>query len=150
MLRLIVAFLSMALAAEFASAADAPKFLKGKKYSTDPAECSVAEPAESEALVLSEQGVFGYEFGCVFVGFFEEKSADNSSVSHIAVASCGDDSGITRPDLITLILQPDKRTLTVQSQNEYVVAEAVRLAKKDQQGDDDNLSFVSKDYTLCK
>lgn len=135
-----------------ALAQDIPVFLQDKVYSTDPSKCGDA--TEDNTVQLSKEGVFGLEFGCTFLGFDIEKDEDTGETYlAIARANCGDDSGINRPDMFTLIAQ-DEETVTVQSQNEYVISEAqILLAQRLPEGiilADEYPNYTSHDYKLCK
>ncbi|MGF1501297.1 MAG: hypothetical protein ACFBSD_05735 [Paracoccaceae bacterium] len=99
-----------------------PEWLSGR-YASDPAACPADGLAE-DALVLDAPLLTGYEFGCVLLGFWPVRwSPTDPGEATVALASCGDDSGITRPDLLSIIREPDG-TLTLQSQNEYARASA--------------------------
>ena len=139
-----------------AFAGELPAFLKDKKYATDAIACS-ADHGENEvgALAIDKAGIFGYEFGCTFLEFWHHSDAEGALLDVTALVSCGDDSGITRPDMITIIKDSDE-TLRVQSQNEFVQGElAAMSAPTPAEGEEDsdepiNFDFVSATYTLCK
>lgn len=134
------------------NAKDIPDFLKDKVYSTDTSKCG--DSTEDDSLQLSKEGVFGYEFGCTFFGFDMEVDKDTGK-TYLAVgrANCGDDSGVNRPDLITLVVQ-DETTISVQSQNEYTIAEAQQLISQRLPENvtiaDEFPDYISRDYKLCK
>lgn len=113
------------LALSPALADDVPAFLAdGQVYAVEGA-CDPAEGEEYPGLKLTEQGIFGYEFGCRFVGISGVPSLDGGdSHQHIATASCGDDSGISRPDLILLMPSLDGESVDVTSQNDYAISMA--------------------------
>ena len=152
MLRLIFSSLAFSCCAVPALAMDVPEFLKGKVYSTDPSKCGDA--TEDDSLQLSKEGVFGLEFGCTFLGFDMETDKDTGK-TYLAVgrANCGDDSGINRPDNITMIAQ-DNETIAVQSQNEYIISEAQILLTQRLPENislaDEFPNYVSRDYKICK
>ena len=71
----------------------------------------------------------------------------------VATASCGDDSGISRPDLINLSPYIEGGQVFVQSQNEYVVSESViavaqNLGREIPQ--EPAYAWVSQTYNLCE
>jgi len=152
MLRIFLSVLAVSCSAPFASASDVPDFLKDRVYSTDPSQCG--DTTQDTSLQLSREGVFGLEFGCTFLGFDIEKDKDTGR-TYLAVgrANCGDDSGINRPDTITMIVQ-NETSVTVQSQNEFVISEAQILLS---QRLPENITlagelpnYLSRNYTLCK
>jgi len=101
-----------------AARAQPPAFLDDR-FATDPAAC-VPGGGPSEALMIEGGVLSGYELACLFLAYHPVRWAQVGPVSQVViVASCGDDTGITRPDLLSVILEPDG-ALTVQSQNEYV------------------------------
>lgn len=152
MLRVLAITLASFSFAPSAMAIDLPEFLKDKIYSTDPSKCGDA--TQDDSLQLSKEGVFGLEFGCTFLGFDLETDKDTGK-TYLAVgrANCGDDSGINRPDKITLIAQDDE-TITVQSQNEYIVSEAQLLLSQRLPENiklaDELPNYISRDYKICK
>lgn len=101
-------------------AQDTGYFLSGK-YTSDksPQKRCDAERDEGNYLVLDRDGIRNFALSCDFITF---NIRPGDFVTHIVVASCGDDSGVTRGDLITLIPETDGR-IRVQSQNEYVASE---------------------------
>ena len=152
MLRVLLSTLVFSCLAHTAMASDLPLFLKDKVYSTDPSKCG--DVTKDDSLQLSKEGVFGVEFGCTFLGFDVEADKDTGKI-YIAVAraNCGDDSGINRPDNITLIPQ-DENTISVQSQNEYIISEAQILLSQRLPENiklaDEYPNYVSRDYKICK
>lgn len=152
MLRILISSLAISCCAFSATAKEMPAFLDGKVYSTDPSKCG--DVTEDDSLQLSKEGIFGLEFGCTFLGFELDKDQDTGE-TYLAVAraNCGDDSGINRPDNITLIVQ-GADTITVQSQNEYIVSQAQILLSQrlpeNIQLADEFPNFVSRDYKICK
>jgi len=151
MLRVLISTLAFSCFALSASATEVPDFLKDKVYSTDPSKCGDA--TEDNSLQLSKEGVFGLEFGCTFLGFDMEIDKDTGK-TYLAIgrANCGDDSGVNRPDNITLVVQSDEM-ITVQSQNEYLVSEAqLLLAQRLPENiklADEFPNYVSRDYKIC-
>ncbi len=152
MYRILISSMAVSCFAIPALAKDVPLFLKDKVYSTDPTKCGDA--TEDDSLQLSKEGIFGNEFGCTFLSFKQEADKDTGQI-YLAVghANCGDDSGINRPDNITLIPQ-DENTITVQSQNEYIISEAqILLSQRLPEGTklaDSFPDYVSRDYKICK
>ena len=152
MLRILISSIALGFFASSAIAKDLPDFLKDKVYSTDPSKCG--DVTEDDSLQLSKEGVFGFEFGCAFLGFDVEKDADTGK-TYIAVgrANCADDSGINRPDNITLVDQGEG-TISVQSQNEYIISQTrILLAQKLSENIEvavNSPSYVSREYKICK
>ena len=133
-------------------AADAPAFLNDK-FASDPEACKKdANMEELDALTIDKSGIFGFEFGCTFLEFWNEQQ-DGKTKSTIALASCGDDSGIIRPDMITMILEGEGE-LRVQSQNEYAITEAIASLSQgagENAGEDfQPYEYVTATYTKCK
>jgi len=106
-----------------AVADDAPSYLaNGGMYVSDAEACSASNAEEAAGLQLTAKGLFGYEFGCTFASFLPVRldDGDDEPDQHIAIASCGDDSGITRPDMIVLVPNGED-SLIVTSQNDYAI-----------------------------
>ncbi|MCG6858712.1 MAG: hypothetical protein LJE67_11680 [Salaquimonas sp.] len=143
--RILLLAASFAAIAGLAHADSVPFFLaNGQKYVTDTKICSGKDTDETDALQLTAKGMFGYEFGCNFLQFLDVKdSGDGSVYQYLAIAACGDDSGISRGDMITLTPSGDDQ-LRVTSQNDYVV-------ELSQGGDDDTQGswIVEKEFTRC-
>ena len=124
-----------------AMAAGVPEFLKGKRYTYSEETCVGEDelPAEEDAditttLEVNEAGIFAYEFGCIFLDFWPGDTDSDMPFLQTVVASCGDDSGVTRPDLISLVFDTSEpESVTVTSQNEYVMGQ----------------TFISRTYPLC-
>lgn len=118
-----VAAVAAGLAFSPALADGVPAFLAdGQVYAVEGA-CDPAEGREFPGLQLTQQGIFGYEFGCRFLEIRSVPSLDGGeSYQHIATASCGDDSGISRPDFILLMPSLDGETVAVTSQNDYAIS----------------------------
>ena len=119
------AFLGLALAALAtpAAAQEIPPFLAdGGKYATDATSCA-AEIEEAEGYQLTAKGLYAYEFSCTFTSFQSVRynDGDNEPDEYIAIASCGDDSGISRPDMI-LLMPSDENMLFLTSQNDYAIS----------------------------
>ena len=131
-----------------------PQFLTEFNYATGEDIC--VEIGEGDGLQLDENGIWGTEFGCKFTGFDADKDieTDENTNTFVARANCGDDSGINRPDLITMIFDPQQQRVTVQSQNEYVIEEAVRMSGFINGSKTENPelldSYVSREYALCE
>jgi|GEM_PF-3106928 len=118
---------------------EAPDFLK-HRYAARPEACATTDEVEKRGLVIADEAISGTEFGCAFLTYTPVVWDENfPPQEYVVLASCGDDSGITRPDLISIMQYGDE--LKVQSQNEYVEM----LAKEtwNQPG------FVSRTYTKC-
>ncbi len=137
-----------------ALAADVPDVLKDK-YASDAAACKAgAESEEIGSLTLDKDGFKGTEFSCSFLQFWKEEQ-DGKVTAYTALMSCGDDTGVTRPDFVTIVPGQDG-TLRVQSQNEYLITEATAMNAPADGQDGDNeggfepFEFVSATYTKCK
>ncbi|MBB4305552.1 hypothetical protein GGD81_004632 [Rhodobium orientis] len=137
-----------------ALAGQMPDFL-AKKYATDAAACKGQEAQEeSGALVLDKTGIFGTEFGCSYRDFWGGKDGTVT-----VLVSCSDDSGVTRPDLLSVIREQNGE-LRVQSQNEFVMGEVALsltpVPETDGQQTDEpaedvvpNFEYVTGTYTPC-
>lgn len=134
-----------------ALAGDMPD-LFNKKYATDPAACKAAQGSEQvDALVLDKTGIFGLEFSCTYVDFWSGKDGVTT-----VLVTCGDDTGITRPDLLSVI-DDGNGEIRVQSQNEFVMSSVANgLAPppaEDGKDETDNgeisFDYVSGTYALC-
>lgn len=165
----LVSALALALLTDLARPAMAgeaavPEFFRdGQRYVARADQC--AEPAGSDREDLRSITVLGisaYEYGCGFLAFLPSKDALSGEIhGWVAQASCGDDSGIERPDSFYLALQPDGKRLQVQSQSEYATGEALLLlelrhpelsAMSSGEGQDpyEAASFISGDYVACE
>ena len=148
MYRFFLSFLTFATLSFPAASQEVPAFLEGKIYSTNPAKCGDVQ--EDDSLQLSKEGIFGYEFGCTFLGFDMERDSDTGEIYlAVARANCGDDSGINRPDNFTLIADANQ-SVRVQSQNEFVLSELLYLTNNKQNSTPEAVSFVSREYKLCQ
>lgn len=117
----------------------APDFLK-HSYAAKPEACAPDQHGERKGLLIADGSISGTEFGCAFLSYTPVVwDEDFPPSEYVVLASCGDDSGITRPDHISIIHYDDK--LQVQSQNEYV--EMLASGKWNEPG------FVSQTYTRC-
>ena len=134
-----------------AIAGDMPDFLN-KKYATDPAVCKGTQgDEESYGLTLDKTGIAGVEFSCTYLDFWP---GEGNSVT--ALVSCGDDSGITRADFLSII-KDDNGELRVQSQNEYIMTTLANSltpppAEDDKNGTDSgevSFDYVSNTYAPC-
>lgn len=137
-----------------AIAQDVPQFLVGKVYSTDVSQCGDIVDAEGDVLQLTKEGIYGQEFSCQFVGFRYDRDRETARIfSVIASANCSDDSGISRPDLITLSPYEEGGQVFVQSQNEYILGETEIMIAQ-QLGKDfpekSSYAWVSSTYNICK
>ena len=145
----LIAFLG---ATSHSFADDAPNFLKGRTFATESANCKGAD--DGDGLQLNREGIFGQEFSCSFVGFKIDKDTASGRVfSVVATASCSDDSGISRPDLINLSPYIEGGEVYVQSQNEYLLYETeVMIAQ--QAGKEIpqkyTYAYVSDTYKICE
>ena len=148
---LSIAMSASLLGAE-ALAQDVPDFLKGQVYSTDNESCG--DNVEGEGLQLTGEGIFGPEFGCTFLGFTEDRDEETGRLNMIvATANCGDDSGINRPDMVTLSPYIEGGQVIVQSQNEYVVSEVEYLIAQKlgrELPEKSEYAWVSQTYNICK
>ncbi len=147
-----------ALVASFLSALSLPALagdmpdLLAKKYATDPAACNGQKGLEEvDGLVIDKTGVTGVEFSCSFLDFWSDKTGTT------ALVSCSDDSGITRPDFLSIV-DVGNGEIRVQSQNEFIMGTvALNLAPppaedgKEESEDSGALNFdyVSGIYALC-
>lgn len=144
----------LALAAEaMAEAPQIPPFLDGTAVFSRSAElCPGGEPSEIEGyLHVNKSGLYGYELGCTFLQFLPERDPESKDIyGWLVIAQCGDDSGITRPDMFSLHYNESGPSLTVQSQNEYVASSVLLLTGQDT-GEDPYLdpNFLSGEYRLC-
>lgn len=151
--RFTLAVLLIAGIAAPAVAADTPDFLKDK-YASDPAACKAGDGAEeSGALTLDKDGFSGTEFTCSFLDFWNELQ-DGKVVGHVALMSCGDDSGVTRPDFVTIVPEEDG-TLRVQSQNEYLITESSAMVAPPEDNSEEGagfepFEFVTAIYSKCE
>lgn len=137
-----------------AFANDVPDFLKGRIFSTDTASCGDVNDSDGDGLQLSKEGIFGPEFSCTFLGFQQDVDLDTGRVwGIVATVNCGDDSGINRPDLITLSPYIEGGQVIVQSQNEYVMSEVeILIAQKlgKEFPEKSEYAWVSNTYNLCE
>ncbi len=129
-----------------AVAGEIPDFLSnGKTYATTPAGCAGFgdSDAPDDALQITAEGIWGYEFGCTFVEFLPVRmnSQPGNVSGHVAIASCGDDSGISRPDLINMSFYDN--IIYATSQNDYV-------ASYHQEEDARQFGIVEKSFALCQ
>jgi hypothetical protein len=130
-----------------AQAAEMPPFLAGgQQFATSPGACHSLEEGEGEGLTVRAAGLFGYEFGCNFVAFLPVRDdAGGEPFAWIATASCGDDSGISRPDLFNMTHYDDQ--LIVTSQNDYVAASSKPW---DDQSDPFAIGVIEERFELCR
>ena len=146
------ALVSLVLMCGSAIAQEVPDFLFGKTYATEPAACGSMMDYDGDGLKITKDGISGLEFGCQFLNFRADRDKESGKVfGYVATVNCGDDSGINRPDLISMSHWDGQ--LMVQSQNEYVLSEAeIMIAEK--LGKDfpekSSYSWVSNTYKLCK
>ena len=130
-----------------AFAGEAPAFLSGDRtWGSTPQACKSLESEDGAALTLSRKGIYGYEFGCNFLDFLPVRDdATGEMFGMVAIASCGDDSGISRPDMFNITV--NENTLSVTSQNEYTAAQS-----KDSDGQTDPFAtgIIEKPFEPCK
>ena len=145
-MRKIFLAIIVALAAPVPALADGlPEFLSGGQvWATDPAGCAAGEGGEEVYFTLRADGVYGYEFGCTFAQFLPARTSEGETVGWIAIASCGDDSGISRPDLFNLSAYDS--TLTVTAQNEWNSTND----GAEQSEEELRWSLVHRDFALCE
>lgn len=132
-----------------ALAAELPNYLNaGQTYSTNQKACGATQDGDlpDDSYTLEKNGIFGYEFGCVFVDIKPVVYADNDDpvFSHIMTASCGDDSGVTRPDSFHLSYY--EGILTVTSQTDYLY-ELLRPSEGENTG---FTGFVNTQFEMCQ
>lgn len=154
MARFLIAFSFLIAGVITTRAGEVPSFLIGKTYSTDVKQCGNANDGDGDALQLSKDGIYGVEFGCQFVDFKYERDSETGRLfSVVATTSCGDDSGITRPDMISLSPYEEGGQVIVQSQNEYLLGET-ELIIAEKLGKDypekNSYAWVSNTYNICK
>ncbi|MGD1935348.1 MAG: hypothetical protein ACFB0Z_12725 [Candidatus Phaeomarinobacter sp.] len=134
-----IAVLLAGIQGAVAETTTAPDFLK-HKYAANPEACAKSDAVEKRGLVIADGSISGTEFGCAFLTYTPVVwDKDFPPQEYVVLASCGDDSGITRPDHLSIINYGDK--LQVQSQNEYV--EMVAKGAWNEPG------FVSRTYPKC-
>jgi hypothetical protein len=143
-------FGAVLFSASQAVAADIPPFLaNGETYVTDTKACADnADTGDSPVFHLSRDGLFGYEFGCTFVQFLPvaDHTTPNEPYAWIAIASCGDDSGISRPNMINFT-PSEGGVLYVTSQNDYL-----SYLQNPPSGEDgaEDWSLVERQFDMCK
>lgn len=130
-----------------------PDFLLKFHFATSESAC--VEVGETDDLMINEIGIFGQEFGCKFLDFVADREeAGGEAYLYVARVNCGDDGGINRPDMITIIHDDFQKLVTVQSQNEFIIEEAVRMSGFINGSKDENAepldSYVSRDYKMCE
>ncbi|MDJ0613777.1 MAG: hypothetical protein QNJ29_08860 [Rhizobiaceae bacterium] len=123
-------------------------------YSTDVAQCGDIVDTDGNALQLSGEGIFTEEFSCQFVGFKTDADKDTGRIfGVVATASCSDDSGISRPDLISMSPYEEGGQVIVQSQNEYLLGETEIIVAQQLEKpfpEKNSYAWVSNTYNLCK
>lgn len=147
----IVSMLVLSVLTAPAMADNPPAFLKNK-YATDPESCGARpDPQNSGALTIDKNGIRGVEFSCSFLRFWSGKAGQKGT--YTVLVSCADESGVTRPDMLTMTLE-ENGELQVQSQNEYAITEAVATATPSQDNNEnatvEPYEFVTATYTMCK
>ena len=139
----LVTVMAVSLAGSFGAVAEttskAPDFLK-HTYAERPEACAADQYGERKGLQISDRAISGTEFGCTFLNYTPVSWGPGHDINeYVVLVSCGDDSGITRPDHLSIIHSNGE--LRVQSQNEYV--EMVAKEAWNEPG------FVSKTYKKC-
>jgi hypothetical protein len=132
-----------------AAFADTAPFFAGKKlYASDWRACVGFENAEApdDTYTLDQTGIYGYEFSCVFANMFlvPDLTGQGRQNNYVATASCSDDSGISRPDMLNL--SHYEETVTVTSQNDY----NYDLLQPSQDGEGVPFGLVNKSFELCQ
>lgn len=129
--------------------AGTPEYLLKFNFATDVKAC--VQIGESDALMVNETGIWGQEFGCSFVAFHQDS---RDEFLHVATANCSDDTGVNRPDLISFLYDDDQQIIQIQSQNEFVIEEAVRMSGfingSTAEISEPLDSYVSRDYKICE
>jgi hypothetical protein len=115
----IIAAVSML--ASSAVLADEPVF-KGT-FAKSAAACKATGDGANweDSLRVDAEGVSGYELGCQFTAM-QRVNTDTETSDFLTPAVCGDDSGVTRPDMFWMSVYEEGKKLGLQSQNEYVAA----------------------------
>lgn len=148
---LFAPFLAMLFASGMANAADMPPFFSaGQMYAEKQENCVGPDDAVEfeRPMVLTGEGLSAHESGCQFVEFkpviysFAEPAAEPDS--YLVTAACGDDSGITRPDVFHMHYYDGKLTLT--SQNDYMYD----LLRQREEGDWESWGFVNLEFEMCQ
>lgn len=153
-LRFFLTAFAVGTAVQISHAADTPEFLVGKLYSTDAAQCGDIVESDGNTLQLSREGIYAEEFSCQFVSFKTDADPATGRIyGVVATTSCSDDSGITRPDLISMSHDEEGGQVFVQSQNEYLLGETEIMIAQQLEKDipeKNSFSWVSNTYTICK
>ncbi len=129
-----------------AVSAEVPDFFAGgKTYASDWRACVgfAGDGAPDDSNTIDISGVFGYEFSCTFVDF-KPVVYEGRITSYIATASCGDDSGINRPDFFDISFYEDIVNIT--SQNDFIY-DTLRVRED---GDGESWGFINKQFELCQ
>lgn len=132
-----------------------PEFLSGGKvYSTDPDSCNQSQVGPDDSSVvffLDRRGVSGYEFGCNFLSFLDARfDAEDVSGSVLAIAVCGDDSGITRGNTFHMA-EYSPGILNVTSQNDYLLSflPAYHDAVTSEEDTSEDWYLIEREFHLC-
>ena len=149
----VIIAVSLSYFSTIAAASDVPDFLEKNMFATDTSKCQ--ETIGHEGLQLSKDGIFGHEIGCRFLGFSQDKDPGTGEIyAVVAQANCGDDSGINRPDLFTLMPDTETKIVRVQSQNEYLISEMeiqISIAMgKTFDTEKHAFAYLSQEYQICK
>jgi len=113
-----IPIISVALACMGSAAhGEPPSFLADRIYASKPEMCGDTTGNQNWSL-LTREGLLGGLTSCQFLGFDAQNDPDTGvSINAIARATCTDDGGGNRPDL--LLLTPMENSVRVQSQNEF-------------------------------
>ncbi len=130
-------------------AQELPQYLaSGKTFSSDWRACVgfVDGNAPVCSYTLYRSGNYGYEFSCIFVDFKPviDASGTGEVWGHIATANCGDDSGVSRPDVFILSFYENQ--ITVTSQNDYLYD----LLRQREDVDGQNCCSVNMQFEMCR
>ncbi len=100
--------------------------------------------APDGSYTLGRSGIYGYEFSCIFVDFKPEIDASGTGEAwgHIAMASCGDDSGVSLPDVFNISFYENQ--INVTSQNDY----RYYLLRHREDGDGESWGFVNMQFEM--
>lgn len=142
----LISFVGFLVPSALAISAEIPDFFEGgKTYASDWKACVgfAGDGAPDDSNTIDQSGVFGYEFGCTFVDF-KPVSYNGRITSYIAMASCGDDSGINRPDFFDISFYDGNVTVT--SQNDYIYD----TLRPREDGDGESWGFINKQFELCQ
>jgi len=129
--------------------ADTPAFFAGKKtYASDWKACvGFADGgAPDDSYTIDKSSVSGYEFSCQFVEMklIPDWTGQDRQNNYIGIASCSDDSGISRPDMFNISYY--ENTVTITSQNDFIVD----MVNPQQNAEGQPFGFINKQFELCQ